>query len=55
MRYVAAPEIAAAIHAHRDWIAGETLATSLEAATGITDPTVAPVDDLEFAFILKKT
>jgi isoleucyl-tRNA synthetase len=56
--YRAAPDLAAAIATHRDWIAGETLATEL-AADGISTDTSgslteAPVEGLDFAFSIEK-
>ena len=53
VRYAAAPEIEAAIAAHREWIAGETLAVELAAGAGDLKP--APVDDLDFAFALDRS
>ncbi|HVQ26036.1 MAG TPA: DUF5915 domain-containing protein, partial [Planctomycetota bacterium] len=49
VRYAAAPELAAAIAAHRDWIAGETLAAEMTPADGADDLKSAPVDDQAFA------
>ncbi len=55
VRYAAAPELAAAIAAHHEWIAGETLATSLEALDGpAANLASSPVDDLAFAFSVEK-
>jgi isoleucyl-tRNA synthetase len=54
VRYAAAADIAGAIATHRDWIAGETLATRIEAATDTTGFTVAPIDDLEFSFAIER-
>jgi isoleucyl-tRNA synthetase len=55
VRYRAAGELEAAIGTHRDWIAGETLATELttaESAGAALEE--APVDELEFAFAIEK-
>jgi isoleucyl-tRNA synthetase len=56
--YRAAPDLATAIATHRDWIAGETLATELS-ADGIAAEaggslTEAPVEGLDFAFSIAK-
>jgi isoleucyl-tRNA synthetase len=51
--YRAAPELEEAIAAHRDWIAGETLATEITAGSGDGLRT-APVEDLDFAFSIEK-
>ena len=53
VRYAAAPELEAAIAAHRGWIAGETLAVELAAGGG--ELKAAPVDDLDFAFALSRS
>jgi len=54
VRYRAAGEVEAAIHAHRDWICGETLAVTFqavngEAADGLED---APIEGRPFALAL---
>lgn len=54
VRFTAASELVAAIGAHREWIAGETLATRIEVATDASGLTPAPIDDLEFSFSLEK-
>jgi isoleucyl-tRNA synthetase len=54
VRFTAASELVAAIEAHRDWIAGETLATRIEVATDASGLTPAPIDDLEFSFSVEK-
>jgi isoleucyl-tRNA synthetase len=50
------PELAEAVKRHRDTIAGETLALSLEPASDATHPGLktAPVDQHEFAFAIRK-
>jgi isoleucyl-tRNA synthetase len=48
VRYRAAPELGAAIEAHREFIAAETLAVDL--APGDDGLQSAPIDDLDFAF-----
>ena len=55
VRYRAAPEVEAAIDAHRTWIGEETLAIEIAAQkeTG-ADLKPAPVDDFEFAFAIEK-
>lgn len=53
VRFAASPELAQAIAAHRDWIAGETLAVELQASEG-GGLKNAPVDDLEFAFAIER-
>jgi isoleucyl-tRNA synthetase len=54
--YTAAPELEEAIAAHRDWIAGETLAVELapqrEVDSGVLRE--AAVEDLAFAFALQR-
>ena len=57
VRYRAAPELDEAIGAHRDWIAGETLAVELVPGLdgGSQAPREAPVESFEFAFIIEKT
>jgi isoleucyl-tRNA synthetase len=54
--YTAAPELEEAIAAHRDWIAGETLAVELAPQRGIDSGGLreAPVEDLAFAFTLHR-
>jgi len=54
--YTAAPELEQAIAAHRDWIAGETLAVELTAQRGVDSGVLrdAAVEDLAFAFALTK-
>jgi isoleucyl-tRNA synthetase len=55
VRYRAAPEVEAAIAAHRGWIAGETLAVELAAADGEGPGELAPapLDDLDFALAIE--
>ena len=55
VRYRAAPEIEAAIDAHRTWIGEETLAVEIavQKETG-ADLKPAPVDELGFAFAIEK-
>ncbi|HVS01478.1 MAG TPA: isoleucine--tRNA ligase [Thermoanaerobaculia bacterium] len=50
VRYRAAPELAAAIAAHRDTIAGETLALELAPAADGAGLAEAPVEGMDFAF-----
>ncbi|MBP7813914.1 MAG: isoleucine--tRNA ligase [Thermoanaerobaculia bacterium] len=52
--YRAAPELAAAIAAWGEWIAGETLALELAPAAG-EELESAPVDGLDFAFAIART
>ena len=52
VRYRAAPELEAAIAAHRPWIAGETLAVDWAPADGQLEAT--PVDGLDFACALER-
>jgi isoleucyl-tRNA synthetase len=53
VRYRAAPELAAAIAAHRDWIAGETLAVELAEHDGVLD--AAPeVEGHDFALAVER-
>jgi isoleucyl-tRNA synthetase len=52
VRYRAAPEIGEAIAAHREWIAGETLAVEL--AEGDGEMRSAPIDERPFAFALER-
>jgi isoleucyl-tRNA synthetase len=56
VRYTAAPELAAAVAAHADWIAGETLAVELAPSTTAGDLLLkqAPIEDLAFGFTLEK-
>jgi isoleucyl-tRNA synthetase len=54
VRFSASPEVQAAIAAHRDWIAGETLAVELEPANGGEGMKSAPVDDQAFAFSISR-
>lgn len=53
VRYRADDELAAAIEAHRDWIAGETLAVELAAGDTTPDLKAAPVEGHEFAFTVE--
>ena len=53
VRYRAAPELEAAIAAHRDWIAGETLAVDWQRRDG-AELEAAPVDGLDFAFAIER-
>jgi isoleucyl-tRNA synthetase len=55
VRYRAGGDLAAAIDAHRDWIAGETLATELESTEDATDLRPAAIEDHDFAFAIDKT
>jgi isoleucyl-tRNA synthetase len=54
--YTAAPELEEAIAAHRDWIAGETLAVELTPAREVDSGVLrdAAVEELAFAFALHK-
>ena len=58
VRYAAAPELEAAIAAHRAWISGETLTVDWQAAhpDDADDDalTPAPIDDLAFAFAIAR-
>jgi isoleucyl-tRNA synthetase len=54
VRYRAAGPLEEALGAHRDWIAGETLATSLEATQDGGGLTPAPIDEHEFAFAIER-
>ncbi|MEO8275625.1 MAG: isoleucine--tRNA ligase [Thermoanaerobaculia bacterium] len=58
VRFVAAPELAAAIIAHGKWIAGETLAVELTPISSTTVPAAdlksAAVDELPFAFVIER-
>jgi isoleucyl-tRNA synthetase len=54
VRYRAAPELAAAIAVHAEWIAGETLAVAMERASDGTILAAAPVDEHDFAFAIDK-
>ena len=52
VRYTAAPELEAAIAAHRDWISGETLAVGWsDGGNGLRS---SPVDELAFDFALDR-
>ncbi len=54
VRYRAEGELARAIEAHREWIAGETLASEISAADGEPSGlTPAPVDEHDFAFTIE--
>ena len=52
VRYAASPELAAAIAAHRGWIAGETLALALEPATAEAELRPATIEGHDFAFAI---
>ncbi len=54
VRFSASPEVEAAIAAHRDWIAGETLAVAIEPADGASGLKNAPIDEQAFAFAIEK-
>ena len=54
VRYRAAPELAAALAAHRDWIAGETLAESFEATDGGDGLAAARIDEHDFEFAIER-
>jgi isoleucyl-tRNA synthetase len=54
VRYRAEAELAAAVAAHRDWIAGETLAVELVEAASADGLQGAPVEGREFAFGMEK-
>jgi isoleucyl-tRNA synthetase len=56
VRYRADDALEAAIDAHRDWIAGETLAVELApaAADGDGDLQSAPIDDHDFRFHMER-
>jgi hypothetical protein len=56
VRYRAGDELAAAIAAHRDRIAGETLAVELTAANDADgdELTPAPIDEHPFAFAIER-
>jgi isoleucyl-tRNA synthetase len=60
VRYRAAPELEAAIGAHRGWIAGETLAVELAAADGadeideLAGLEAAPVESHDFALAVER-
>ncbi len=55
VHYRAAPELEAAIAAHRDWIAGETLAVALTRdGSGAETLEAAAVEDLDFALAIEK-
>jgi isoleucyl-tRNA synthetase len=55
VRYHAHPELEAAIAAHRDWIAGETLTVGWQAApAGAADLAATDVDDLPLAFAIDR-
>ncbi|HEV8629528.1 MAG TPA: isoleucine--tRNA ligase [Thermoanaerobaculia bacterium] len=49
VRYHAAPELAAALAAHREWIASETLALALEETEDGSGLSPAPIDGRDFA------
>ncbi len=53
VRYRAAPDLEAAIAAHRDWISGEALA--VDWLTGAEGLAPAPIDHLDFAFAIERT
>jgi isoleucyl-tRNA synthetase len=56
VRYRAAPDLEAAITAHRSWISGETLAVDwVSEASGAGELAAAPIDDLDFAVAIEKT
>ncbi|MGH9379604.1 MAG: DUF5915 domain-containing protein, partial [Thermoanaerobaculia bacterium] len=55
VRFRADDALAAAIAAHRDWIAGETLAVELAAADSAPDLKAAPVEGHVFSFIVEVT
>jgi len=58
VRYSAAPDLESAIAAHRPWISGETLAVEWQVddatAAGDANLTLAPIDDLAFAFAIDR-
>ncbi len=54
VRYRAAAPLAAAIAAHRNWIAGETLAVEITAAAAAEGLASAPVDEHAFAFAIER-
>jgi isoleucyl-tRNA synthetase len=54
VRFTASPELAQAIAAHRDWIAGETLAVEMQGSDTGGDLKQAPVDELDFAFAIER-
>ena len=54
VRYRADEKLAAAVDAHRDWIANETLAVEL-APSDDNDLTSAPVESMDFALAIERT
>ena len=55
VRYSAAPEVEAAIAAHRAWISGETLAVDWQpAVAGDASLAAAAIDELAFAFAIDR-
>jgi isoleucyl-tRNA synthetase len=54
VRYQAAPELAAAIATHGEWIAGETLAVEIASAASAEGLASAAVDEHAFAFAIEK-
>jgi isoleucyl-tRNA synthetase len=54
VRFRAGGELRDAVVAHRDWIAGETLATELYEATSPDGLQSAPVEGMEFQFTIQK-
>jgi isoleucyl-tRNA synthetase len=55
VRYRADDELERAIEAHRDWIAGETLAVEITPALSDDGLDSEPVDELAFAFAIQAT
>jgi isoleucyl-tRNA synthetase len=54
VRYEADPGLAAAVAAHRDWIAGETLAAELAEAAVPAGAREASVEGLPFRFTVER-
>ncbi len=54
VRYRADAELDAAVAAHREWIAGETLAVELLGESDAAELASSPVEELEFAFAIEK-